>query len=245
MFRKFLMCLCLAIPVNAGTISVTGTASESLKPDVAYVTLNVITTNTDASKALEENNQKISKFLDEGCKLFHGPNGTKSKFETSNFMIEMQHDKNDYNRIIGFIVMNSISCTIHKDDLPLLGKFLAESINSGVNRISNLRFGVTNEEFIMPKLRERAMQNAMAKALMYTKTAEIKLGKALTISESFNGYIGNRNISARYESNGPGGGSSVPISSGDETLSITVNVVFDTDAVETRRQAIPKIGDDE
>ncbi len=241
MFRKFLMCLCLAVPVNAGTISVTGTASESVKPDVAYVTLEVVTTNVNAGVALKENNEKISKFLDEGCKLFHGPNGKKSKFETSNFMIEMQHDKNDYNKIVGFVVMNSISCTIHKDDLPLLGRFLAESINSGVNRISNLRFGVTNEELIMPKLRERALLNASKKAFIYAQTAGIKLRKAINISESSNVYIGNRNTSARYDA--PGGGS-VPISSGEETLSITVSVVFDTDTTDRAIRREPEPGGD-
>lgn len=246
MFRKFLVCLFLVIPASAGTINVSGTATESVKPDVAYVTLEVITTSVDVNIALEENNKKVSNFLDKGCVMFNSCGttlGRKSKFETANFRIEMQHDSKDYNKIVGFIVSNSIVCTIHKDDLPLIGKFLTNAVNLGINRIGNVNFGVTNTEAIMHKLRVKALQNAKSKAQIFASTADIWLGKPSYISESI-GYMPPTAMrSMRSDAPGGSGGSPVPINAGNETISVSVSVVFETDVSPDRE--VPRIGDAE
>lgn len=210
-------------------IAVSATGSAAVAPDLAILDLSVQKEAKTAREALMANNQAMAEVL-EALKA----SGVEERdLQTSNFNIQPRYfyPKSSGNQppkppqITGYIVSNSLTVRIR--DLSKVGEVLDTSVTLGVNNGGNIRFSTDNPEPTIETARKNAMAKAIAKARTLAEAAGVQLGRVLEIGEQNHGRPVVRSM-ARMEK-AMAADSAVPIASGENSYSVTVNVRWEID----------------
>ena len=151
--------------------------------------------------------------------------------QTSNFNIQPryfypkpQNGTQKPPRIIGYVVSNNL--TVRVRNLSSLGEVLDEVVTFGVNSGGGISFSSSDPSEAVETARKNAMKEALKKAGTLTDAAGVNLGRILEISEQG----GRRPIRAKAMARSLQADvaeSAVPIASGENTYSITVNVSWE------------------
>ena len=203
------------------TINVTGNAQVILSPDIAYISIGVHTEAPAAKDAVANSNTQTQAVID----AIKGQGVDAKDIQTTNFSVYQQTKTgpNGENQGIYFATDNTVYVTMH--DLTKIGSILDASISAGANNIYGITFDVQNKDAATQTGRDQAIADALAQAQQLAKGAGATLGAVQSIT-----YYSNTPTPIYYDSKaapaGVGGGGSVPISSGQLTLSVTVNVTY-------------------
>lgn len=161
------------------SITVTGTGHASAVPDTAHIEAGVVTTASDATKALAENNQRMQAVLT----ALRAAGVARQDIQTAvvNLSPLYQHPaKNgEAPTITGYRATNVLRVELR--DLDKLATVLDELVHQGANQLSGIRFEVHDPERIFDAARRAAMTDAHHIAELYARTAGVSLGKVLTI----------------------------------------------------------------
>lgn len=175
-----------ASETKTARINVTGEGRVFVAPDMATLTMGVVSEAETAQQALEENNTKMAAVIN-AMKA----EGIASKdLQTANFNIQpkMVYDrpKNGEEqkppRIVGYRVSNDLSVLVR--DLKLVGTVLDTSIGLGINSGGNIRFGNEDPKEVISKARTAAMLDARDRAETLVSAIGAGLGKIIEINES-------------------------------------------------------------
>ena len=147
-------------------------------------------------------------------------------FQTKRFQITRKYKYSAQNVRVpaGWIVTNQI--TIELEETKKLASLLSElsriETSSDLN-INGINYGVKEQEESLTEARKLAVLNAIKKADLLAETAGSTLGKPKSITEA-RVYIPNtRNIvMAAFKPEG----ASVPVTEGQQKISVTVTMVF-------------------
>ena len=214
-----------------GGITVSGSATISVEPDLAILDMGVEAfgktvsfARSDAAIAMDA---IVSSLKSEGVlekdiqtqRLNISP-----KYEWQEISIGSQVTNKQV--LTGYSVSNYVRVKIR--DLDHVGKIVDSASESGGDfvRVNSISFNLEDTYNLMPQLREQAVQNAFMKADEYASAAGLRLGSITSLSEvgssSPSSAIGNqmRAMSALIES---------PISGGELQVSLTVLAVFGID----------------
>ena len=212
-----------AAAVNQRSLSVAGTGTAYLSPDIAYLYLGVHTEKQTASEAVTENNtqtQTVIKALTDF--------GIDAKdIRTTNFSI-WPMDKYDpqTNLPTGqktYAVDNTVYVTVR--NLSKLGDLLDTIVRAGANTVNSIQFDVANKDAALKDARADAVKDATAKAQELADVAGVKLGELQSVS-----FLDNQPIPF---ADGKGGGgaaveaAAVPIQPGQLTFTVTVNMTYE------------------
>ena len=205
-----------------GTISVTGTATASVDPDIFTVRLGVQTQDKNASKALLLNSQTmenvIAGIMDAGIET--------DEISTSSLNIypvygDYDHDTNT-SPIVGFRAENIVSVKTTK--LDSAASIIDGASKAGANRIEGLYFTLSAE--LRKETENSLLQDAVQDAKKQANDALEPLDKSVSDVKTVNlspvrysGY--DVQYSAKAESF-----SSAPIFSSSEDVTASVHVVF-------------------
>ncbi len=170
-------------------VSVNGFAELEVAPDQAVLRFSVVTENSDVKKAQSKNseiaNQVINALKSSGV--------DKKEIETVDYFVtKIQEWENNKYVDKGYRVKNTIKITTK--DLGKIGSFIDTAVSNGVNDFDAISFELSKEakEKVAEQLLTKASEDAKNKAELLTKALDVKLGKAVTISES------NYDIAPRY-----------------------------------------------
>jgi uncharacterized protein YggE len=203
------------------TLSVTGSGIAYLTPDIAYVTIGVHTENKNAAEAVAANNSAAEEVMSALREL-----GIDAKdIQTTNFSIYPQQQYDSEGKPTGeitYIVDNSVRVTVR--DLGQIGDVLDASVQAGANSISGIQFDVQDKTAALSEARQAAMQAAETKAQELAEAAGVTLGDVQTISE-FSGYPTPLTVEKTMVM--AEAAQSVPVSTGQMTVSVDVNVVYE------------------
>jgi uncharacterized protein YggE len=203
------------------TLSVNGNAQASLTPDVAYINIGVHSENADAKEAVASNNVSAQAVTDALKAL-----GVDEKdIRTSNFSIYPQDEWGPDGQKIGtkFVVDNTVYVTLR--DLNKIGDILGTAVSAGANSINGIQFDVADKTPFLADARKAAVENAKLQAEDLAKAAGVELGEVQSISY-YNTYSSPVALDMKSVGIG-GGGASVPVSSGQLTISVDVSVIFE------------------
>ena len=226
-----------ATPSSAG-ITVTGTGSVEVMANVVYIDLSIITDNVSATQALSSNNKQMAQVFETleknnilkvgGHRHIRGDEAgvIAGHFQTKRFQITRKYKYSAQNVRVpaGWIVTNQI--TIELEEAEKLASLLSElsgiEASSDLN-INGINYGAKEQEESLAEARKLAVLNAIKKADLLAKTAGSTLGKPKSITEA-RVYIPNtRNIGmAAFKSEGD----SVPVTEGQQKISVTVAMTF-------------------
>lgn len=209
----------------APRITVTGSGTTEVPPDLARVKLSVRTESQTARGALTENNESVSRVLEALRNAGIAPRDLR----TSGFSINPKMSyypkssrTDEGPKIIGYTVQNTITAMVR--DLASVGGILDRSVTLGVNRGGSLEFLNSNPEKALEQARVKAMQNAIDKATTLADTAGVKLGRVLSISEQTRqprpvGLM--RGMAAESDAG------AVPVAAGENSYQVTVNASWE------------------
>lgn len=206
------------------TISLQGKGEISVAPDMAVVTTRVVNIGTTAPEALQANTAAIAKVIAEIKAA-----GIEAKdIQTSGFSIYPRYenrkdDSNEPPKIVGYEVSNGV--TVRVRALDKLGGILNAVVASGANSVDGISFAVSDTNEKLDEARKEAVADARRKAELYAEAAGVKLGRVLSISEG--SIAAPRPYAVRSEKMMAMSDAPVPVEAGEETLSATVNIVWE------------------
>jgi uncharacterized protein YggE len=204
------------------TISVNGSGIASARPDVASVQLGVETVNTDLSLAVNQNTERMTTVMDTLKTL-----GIEDKDVMTvqySMWIEQPHDeKGQPSGEPRYHVVNQVSVKLH--DLTKMSEVLDKTLAAGINTVNGISFSVADPTELKRQAREAAIADAKAKAEQLAAGLGAELGSLRQASEYSSGPVPF--IEAPMEGYGIGGGGPVPVSGGEFSVTVEVQVVFD------------------
>jgi len=148
------------------TITATGTATVSAKPDQAMVDIGVTTQATTASDASTQNATLTTSVIT-AMQVVLGQGAT---IQTIDYSLNPVYSTGNNPTIIGYQVSNVVEATL--TDLTLIGKVIDVSIAAGANRVNGIRFGLQNQD----PVQAQALKQAAASALSQAKSIAAGLG---------------------------------------------------------------------
>ncbi|MDJ0750826.1 MAG: SIMPL domain-containing protein [Woeseiaceae bacterium] len=234
--RRLALCLLLVATLSCqaadtgepapALIVVTGQGSVTATPDMATVTVGVMTQAADAASAVAANNEAMSA-LHEALDDF---GVAESDRRNRGFSVQPTYDHRSsaispdgMPKIAGYRVSNQVTVSVR--NLDRLGDLLGAVIGSGSNTINSLQFGGSDAETLLDEARQLAVKNAIRRATLYAEAAGVEVGRIVSISEGGAAYP-RPEMYGRSDAN-LFSVSSVPISAGENEFTAIVNVVFE------------------
>lgn len=204
-------------------LSVAGSGTAYLVPDIAYIYLGVHTELPSASEAVTANNAQTEKMIQALTDF-----GVDAKdIRTTNFSI-YPFDK--YDPLTGvstgekyYSVDNTVYVTVR--DLSKLGDLLDTVVAAGANTVNSIQFDVADKDAALKQARADALKDAKSKADELAAAAGVSVGEIQSIT-----FTDNQPYPL-YDGRGGGGGgaeaATVPIATGQLTFVVTVNVTYE------------------
>lgn len=237
---NFLTCtaaifLALVAPANAAgqdaparIMSIAGTGEVRTEPDIAIVTLGVVSIAKSARKALSANNTDMAALLT----LLKGGGIAERDLQTSGFSIQprYRHKKRNSNgdqeppEIIGYQVSNQLTATVR--DLDSLGEILDMAVSTGSNQVSGIRFSVDKPQVQRDEARRLAVADATRKANVYADAAGISLGSILTLNEQSH-VVPPRPVHMARTMAMEASSAPVPIARGEQSITVQVHISWE------------------
>lgn len=204
------------------TLNVTGSGTVIASPDIAYVTLGVVTEDKDAKTAQQDN----AKAMDKVIALLKAAGIKSEDIKTVNYSIYPKYDYNQStgeSKIIGYSVNNSVQVTVR--DITKAGSIIDLAAGCGVNITSNISFGLSDYDKFYNDALKKALEGAKQKAQSMAGVYGIKLGIPVTINEN-GGYTPVYNYPSYAKADGAAG-APTPIEAGTIEVKASVGVVYE------------------
>jgi len=225
----FALVLSACAPAASGSgsvvrsISVSGSGTAYLVPDIAYIYVGVHTEQATASEAVTENNAQTQKMI----KALTDFGIDAKDIRTTNFSI-WPMDK--YDPLSGtptgekvYSVDNTVYVTVREIDK--LGDLLDTVVGAGANTVNSIQFDVADKDAALKQARADAVKNAGVQAQELADAAGVKLGDIQSI-----GFYDSAPYPV-FDGKGGGGAAveaaAVPVQPGQLTFTVTVNVTYE------------------
>ena len=210
---------------SQGGISVSGSGSISVEPDLAILNIGVEATGKTVSFARSE----AASAMDSVVSSLKKEGILTKDIQTQQLTIYPRYDYQTNKQVlIGYSLTNNAREKVR--DLSKVGKIVDNAAASGGDyvRINGISFNVEDTDQYMESLRKQAVQKAQIKAEEYADSAGVKLGSLRSLTEvgaqspHMPSAMDNqmRAMSVPMES---------PISGGELQITVTVFTVFNID----------------
>lgn len=212
------------------TIITVGNGEIETVPDVAYVSIGVVSEGGDLSKIQKDNAKKMNKIMDKLKEL----NVKEKHIKTSSYNIYPNYkwyEDTKESKIVGYRVSNTLIVTV--EDINKTDNLLDEVVNSGSNNINGISFGIKDSSKLYNNALELAIKDAKEKAVVMGKAVGAVNVEPIKITETRNSgynYYGASMDGCLNESMG------TPISQGTLTVNASVSVEF---AFTNTKQEVP------
>lgn len=166
-----------------GRITVTAEGRVDAVPDMATVSLGVVTRDDTAAGALGANSAAVAQVLDTLAAAGIAPRD----LQTTGLAVnpDWDHSQGGEGRIRGYVAMNQVTARVR--DIATLGPVLDAAVQDGANTLNGLSFGLADPAPLLQEARARAVAEARARAEVLARAAGVDLGRVLSITEGGSG----------------------------------------------------------
>ena len=218
-----LPCLALAespAAASGATITVTGSASVTLKADYARISVGVST----SAKTVEEATQQNSNTIFAVIEALKTAGVQEDDIATSNYSVHAEYDYSSFGgqKLTGYNVTNQLTVIIR--DMEHIGATLDKATAAGANNIYNIEFLSTQADAAQDEATAYAVQDAMRRAKLLADAADLTLGSIVSISDSSSGWVVSTRSYASKLDMAVAGNSILP---DDTSVSASVTIVFE------------------
>lgn len=151
-------------------LKVFGKGSINVKPDVAEVTIGVITENQQLDVAQEENSRITKQVIDS----IKGMEVLAEDIQTENYNINANYDYIDGKQVFrGYLVSNYLKVSIKNIDE--VGAVIDTAIKNGANNVRGITFIVSDSARYYYEALRLAIDDAQNKAMSIANSLKVKL----------------------------------------------------------------------
>ena len=207
---------------EARTITVSGEGSVVVKPDIAELSVSVVSEDATVNKVIDDNTNKMNAII----KKLKEAGMDSDDIKTSSYYLSPRYNYPERQApvISGYRLEQTLALKIR--DLELVDDVIDAATNLGANNVYGLEFTLDDDTEVMNEAREKAFDFAKEKAEKMAKAAGVKLGNVYTFSEG----ASPKAIPMYAESvaYGRGGGDVMPdIQAGTQEYTVTVNITYE------------------
>jgi len=210
-----------ASTIAARTISVNGTGTVYLVPDIAYINIGVHTQDSEIGKAVNSNSLKSQAVI----KAIKDLGVAEKDVQTTNFSVNnsVQYDPVT-NAQTGTVYSVDNTVVVTMRDLAKLSDMLDAVIQAGANNINSVAFDLADKSAAVQQARLLALENAHTLATELTSGLGVTLGPVQSLS-----YYDN--VPSPYFGKGGesigSGSSTTPINPGQMQLTVNVSISYE------------------
>lgn len=164
---------------RATTFNLSAYGEAKVAPDMATITLGVMTEGKTAAEAMQANAQRMAAVMASLRKA-----GVPEKdIQTSNLNLSPQYryQENQPPLLVGYQASNNVTITV--TDLKKLGPAVDASVGSGANQVHGIGFGLQDPTAAENAAREAAVKALAAKADLYGKATGYRVTRLVSLSE--------------------------------------------------------------
>jgi uncharacterized protein YggE len=203
-------------------ISISGHGEVRAVPDLATVSLGVMTTAATAQEALASNTKAMTDLLT----VLKQQGVAERDTATSNFNVQPRYDYGQGGtqppKVVGYDVSNTVTVIARK--IESLGDLLDKAVGAGSNQIFGIGFSVSKPDALLDTARKNAVADARRKAEIYAAAGGFTLGDIISLSEG-GGYQPPMPMVMKSAMAADGAGA-VPVAQGEQALSVDVSIVW-------------------
>jgi len=190
----FAVLLALSVPALAqeqpriATLTASGMGSVSVAPDIAIVSIGVVSRAATAREALSANNGDVAKVIE----TIQATGVKDADIGTSGFSVSpiyeskpprvKDNEMEQPPRITGYQVSNEVRVTIR--DIANSGAVLDKVVSAGANQIGSIQFDVSDRQKPADEALGKAIADARRQAELMAEAAGVRLVRILDISAS-------------------------------------------------------------
>ena len=208
---------------GSSEISVSGSGSINVNPDVAYISLGVSTKGVDPKAALEDNNRLIAAVIsavrDKGV--------AEKDIRTMDFNMYPDYNygyEKEGEQIRGYTVSNNVSIVVR--DINAVGDVLGVAANAGANASGGVQFGLLDNSAAYNEALVLAIENAVGKAEAIAGALGKTIASPSSVTETVNYYSPYPYAAAENLSRDAAVGN-VPVQTGKLTITANVQMVYE------------------
>jgi uncharacterized protein len=217
------LALAAALPAAAEPpvpqITVTGEGRIDRAPDMATLSLGVTNQGATAAAALSANSTGVATVIAN----LKAAGIADRDIQTTGLSLNpnwSSYESSGAPRIDGYIAQNVV--TVRVRALDALGPVLDAVVADGANTLNGLYFGLADPDPAMDEARALAVADAQRRAALLAGAAGVKLGRVLTISDSFGTGAPVPMYRMETASAAP-----VPVSGGEVSVVATVTISWE------------------
>lgn len=206
------------------TMSVSGDGKVIAVPDLATVTIGVVSEGATPTAVRDSNNQKINQIIAFVKQL----NIDAKDIQTTGFYSSPKYNyANGQSTLAGYQANQTITVKVRNIDKSQqqLEKMLTGVVSSGANQIQGVNFGFSDADKFKQAARKKAIAQAKQKAKELADDAGIRLGRVVNIVESSSNltmpYPRMMSMAAKSKAVAP------DIEPGTEEINETVTLMFE------------------
>lgn len=171
---------CTKKPNRTTKVTVAGEAMTKVEPDAAVLVVSVVTQNSQAIVAQQENARKS----DAVANAVKATAGANAEIKTSDYTLQPQYDYRDNSlpKIIGYDARNSVIVTMA--DLKNVGAVIDAASRAGANSIDNVSFILRQTSPARGQALADATKQAMNKAQSIAQALGGRVVRVVEESES-------------------------------------------------------------
>jgi hypothetical protein len=207
--------------VDESTLAISGKGTATTVPDIVDIQLGVDALSDNPQGAVSENAAKMNAIMAVMEEMGIAPEDIQTIYY--NMWVEDIYDQNG--QLTGekrYRVTNQVNVRLRQ--LDQLGALLEDAIGAGATNINGITFGVADTTELEQTALQNAIANANEKATRIAGNLDMSLGKMINLSE---GGFYSPSVPYYGEKVGIGGGAEVPISQGQFSVTVQVQVVYE------------------
>ena len=207
---------------KATTFNLSATGETRVAPNMASISLGVMTEGKNAAEALAANATRMTAVMATLKKA-----GIAEKdIQTSNLSVNPQYRyvENQAPVLIGYQVSNQVTVVVR--DLKKLGAAVDATVNAGANQVNGISFGLADPTTAENAAREAAVRALTAKADLYARATGYRIVRLVTLSEG-GGYSPQPPMPLNAMAMRAEAKDSSPVSGGELSIRIDISAVYE------------------
>ena len=208
----------------ARTVTVNGEGKINATPDIATISLSVVSKAATVKQVTKDNNTKMNAVI--GAVKVLGVEDKDITTSAYNLYPEYpNYEPGAVQKIVGYNLDQQVTVKIRK--LDTVDDVLDAGIKAGANEVGALSFDIDDTGAVKKQAREKAFAMARAKADEMASLNGVKLGRVITFSEDFAAQppvFANYAMSMKSEA---AGAPAPDIQAGSKELTVSVSVTYE------------------
>lgn len=207
---------------STGTLlSVSAQGEASRVPDIASMSVGVVSQAAEGQAAMRDNAQRMTRVL----AAIRGAGIADDDIQTTGVSLHPQyrHVRDEAPRVTGYEARNTVRIKVR--DLSRLGAVLDTLAAEGANQIHGPTFEIDEPEPVRDEARLAALAKAQARAETYAGALGLQVRRIVSISEGGGGFQAVPMLAMAARS--ADAMESTPVAPGENTVSVNLDVVFE------------------